>query len=91
MSDAFSSVVHIDPLTQEDLFRLLRGQAASADVWINQHYRYNDARSKLNAVFALGKYFGLYNALLSMTAGEEDFPEEVLQTSKRFSAIFDTL
>lgn len=74
----------------EGLIKLLVGQARSADLWISQWRTYKDAASVRNASLALGKVFGVYSILLSVS-GDEDLPEQVIEMMKKYSEIWDSL
>jgi hypothetical protein len=78
-------------LTSEKLVQLIHAQAKSADMWIQQWQKYKDVSGVRNASLAIGKIFGLYNALLALKHGEDDAPEEIIALMKKYLDVWDDL
>jgi hypothetical protein len=67
---------------------LLRAQARSAEVWIQQYEKHKDISGVRNAAMAIGKVAGHYNVLLS--TGQE-IPEDIIAIETRMNTIWNTL
>jgi hypothetical protein len=78
-------------LSQEKLINLIKAQAKSADMWIQQWERYKDVSGVRNASLAIGKIFGLYSALLAMNGGDTNAPEEIIELMQKYQTIWDEL
>ena len=83
--------IELDPLTEADMLRLLLGQRSSTDLWIREFEIHRDASSMRNAAMAIGKYLGLCNVLLSMSAGQKDFPIDVQEACERYAQSWSEL
>lgn len=80
-----------NPVTQESLINLLKGQARSADMWIAQWESHKDASAMRNAAMAIGKIHGIYNVLIYQTEGFDNVPEEVISLMAKYTQSWDSL
>lgn len=78
-------------LTQEQIIKHIHAQAKSADMWIGQWEQYKDVSGVRNASLAIGKIFGLYNALLATNAGDYNAPEDIIALMRKYQNIWDGL
>jgi hypothetical protein len=75
-------------MNQERILKLLAAQERSARLWIQEFESHRDAPSIRNVMFALGKWFGIFNILLDELGGE-DAPPEVFEMAARLQKVYD--
>jgi len=75
----------------QELIKLIRAQAKSADMWIGEWEKYKDVSSVRNAALAIGKVSGLHNALLAVNGGEIDVPDDIIALMQKYHDIWDNL
>lgn len=78
-------------LSQDKVIKHIHAQAKSADMWIQQWEQYKDVSSVRYASLAIGKLFGMYNALLAMNGGNYNAPEDIIAMMQKYQHICDTL
>lgn len=78
-------------LDKETLVKLIRGQAKSADLWINEWKRYKDVSGIRNASLAIGKINGLYLALIALDADTDTVPDEIMALMRKYLDIWSEL
>lgn len=78
-------------MTRDQIIKLLEAQMRSAELWIQQWERFNDASSVKNAAMALGKIQGVYNVLLTANGGDEEVPEAIREQMNKYGEIWGRL
>jgi len=78
-------------LDTQKLIQLIYAQARTADMWIQQWEQYKDVGGVRNASLAIGKIFGIYNALLALNGGGMNAPDDVIELMQKYQTIWNDL
>lgn len=78
-------------LDTQKLIQLIHAQARTADMWIQQWEQYKDVSGVRNASLAIGKIFGLYNAMLALNGGGMNAPDEIIDLMNKYQNIWNNL